>query len=49
MSKAIKVTAGAYRLSGERSQQATARGKKAGGESSGRNFSTNFPTFKPKF
>lgn len=41
-------TTGAHRLSGVRSQQDTASGKKAGGQSSGRNFSTNFPTFRPK-
>lgn len=39
---------GAHRLSGARSQQATVSGKKAGGQSSGRNFSTNFPMFRPK-
>lgn len=40
--------AGAHRLSGARSQQATVSGKKAGGQSSGRNFSTNVPIFSPK-
>lgn len=44
----IVTTAGAHRLSGVRSQQATVRGKKAVGQSSGTNFSTNLPTFRPK-
>lgn len=42
------MTAAAHRLSGARSQQATVSGKKAVGESSGRNFSTNFPILRPK-